>query len=553
MTIGKENTMRRVRMIRSSWKKGFGWGLLLLVLGGIGGKAAERAFPPDRPINQQQQYKRIHRQVAQWLFHGQPQKAVQWCEVFTKTNPKDAEGWYFYAGALAAVGRIPEAMEAVRRAEAVGLPLERFWAGPREAFRPLVTSEAFQKYAQSKVSPLIHGPMVGAVTATGAKIWVRTALPTKVVVEAYELSGNRTIRGEGKTSPQTDYTCVISLHGLRPNTKYAYTVKIGDRVVGSGQFRTRVLQGYPVKLRVAFGGGAGYTPWKEYIWKTILQRHPDAFLFLGDNVYIDAPEDRPYQRYKYYRRQSQPWFRQMVANTPIYAIYDDHDFGVNDCWGGPEVDRPAWKRQAWEVFCQNWVNPYYGGGQEHPGCWFHFSIGDVDFFLIDGRYYRTNPRTTPQAKRSMLGSYQKPWLLRHLQDSRATFKFLISDVPWASGTKPGSPDTWDGFDRERSEIFQFLAQHHITGVILLSADRHRHDIWQVRWPGKYPLYEFESSRLTNVHQHRCIPKALFCWNGNGFGELDIDTTQPDPVVCYRIMSIDGQCIHTFCLRLSQLQ
>ena len=511
----------------------------------------------SRPLPENVDYRHIHRKPAEWLFHGEPAKAADWCARFLKANPKDAEGWYFYAGALADLGRIDEAMEAVKRAEALGLPLARFIAGPREVFRPLIDSKAFRARAAGKPIRLVHGPLLGDVTDRSARIWVRTAKAARVSVLA---------RPEGKTaaparafavsSPETDYTAVAMLRGLAPRTSYRYVVEIGgeggELPVASGRFATRPPPGEPTKVRFAFGGGAAYKPDKERMWSVILSHRPDAFLFLGDNVYIDAPRDPAYQRYKYYRRQSRPEFRAFTALVPIYAIYDDHDFGVNDCSGGPDVDRPAWKRRAWRVFAQNWANPSYGGGEARPGCWFRFQIGDVEFFLIDGRYYRTDPKKTSEAERSMLGPAQKRWLLEGLRRSRARIKVLASDVPWARGTKPGSLDTWDGFARERAEIFRFLAEHKIGGVILLSADRHRHDIWRVQWPGSYPLYEFESSKLTNVHTHPRMKRALFSWNGNGFGLFDIDTTQPDPLIRYRIVSIDNKIVHEFSLRLSKL-
>ena len=64
----------------------------------------------------------------------------------------------------------------------------------------------------------------------------------------------------------------------------------------------------------------------------------------------------------------------------------------NDSIGGPAIETPAWKREVvWRLFTENYVNPYYGGGHKQPGVWCDFSIGDVDFFFLDCRYYRTDP------------------------------------------------------------------------------------------------------------------------------------------------------------------
>lgn len=169
--------------------------------------------------------------------------------------------------------------------------------------------------------------------------------------------------------------------------------------------------------------------------------------------------------------------------------------------------------------------------------------------MLDSRYYRGLKADPP----TMLGSVQKAWLLKLLSESKATFKLIASPVPWTPGTKPGSKDTWDGFADEREEIFSFLERERINGVLLLCADRHRSDVWQIQRPDGYDLYEFESSRLTNIHTHQAIPGALFSYNEKcSFGILRFDTTKPDPEVTYEIHNIDSELVHTFQVRLSQL-
>jgi alkaline phosphatase D len=263
------------------------------------------------------------------------------------------------------------------------------------------------------------------------------------------------------------------------------------------------------------------------------------------------------QRYCYYRRQSRPEYRRFVAGTPIFAIWDDHDFTVNDGWGGPDVDEPAWKIPVWRTYQNNWANPYYGGGEEQPGCWFDFSIGDVDFFMLDGRYYREKGRRQglDVERPSMLGKAQKQWLFEKLAGSKATFKVVASPVPWAPGAKPGQAgmDTWEGFKEERDEIFDFMAQRRIEGILLISADRHRSDAWKIERPVGYPLYEFESSRLTNNHKHGIMPGSLFGYNKTcSFGMLSFDTTASDPTVTYRIVTIDNDIVYTLSLARSQM-
>jgi alkaline phosphatase D len=394
--------------------------------------------------------------------------------------------------------------------------------------------------------------MVGCVTDTSARIWMRTAHESRVSVEAIRAGDPRsTISSQPVlTSADEDYSGIVEIAGLSPDTAYRYHVLADGKNVGPpASFQTYPKVGSSAQFAVAFGGGAGFVPEHERMWDTIASRGPLALLMLGDNVYIDDPAHLWTHQYCYYRRQSRPEWRRLVASTSVYAIYDDHDFGTNDCVPGPEIDTPPWKRAVWRVFRQNWTNPAYGGGQAQPGCWFDFCIGDVHFILIDGRYYRDLKGG------SMLGPVQKAWLLKTLERSEATFKVLASDVPWSEGVKPGSRDTWDGFPQEREEIFSFIERHKIAGVLLISADRHRSDIRSNRRPRGYDLYEFESSRLTNRHTHGIVktPGLIFGYNRKcSFGLLRFDTTIADPRVTLEIIDIDGQSVYSMDLALSQL-
>ena len=170
--------------------------------------------------------------------------------------------------------------------------------------------------------------------------------------------------------------------------------------------------------------------------------------------------------------------------------------------------------------------------------------------MLDGRIYRTNPY---DKNPTMLGPVQKAWLFEQLKESSATFKVLASPVPWSFDAKGDAVDTWNGYKEERNEIFNFLAANKIDGVILISADRHRSDAWRIERDNGYPLYEFESSRLTNQGMARLMPKALFGYNQKqSFGLLTFNTLTTNPTVKYEIVSIDSEVIHSITLQKSEI-
>ena len=410
---------------------------------------------------------------------------------------------------------------------------------------------------------LFGGPMLGQLTHEGVAVWLRTAKEAEVEIHAWPKDsdpneGNTSNSESIKTNADVDFAAVLQLSGLKPSTTYNYRVVIDGKpapVVEKAkyQFTTTAAPGGGGKVRIAFGGGARYNPPKEKIWDTVASFDPHGFLFLGDNLYIDLPERRDIQRLYYYRRQLRPEFRRLVAKTAAYAIWDDHDFGANDCEGGPLLDKPAWKRPVWNVFKENWVNAGYGGGEKLPGCWFKFRLGDVEFFMTDGRVYRSF-KAKDSADRTMLGPDQKAWLLKSLKESDATFRVICSGTLWTETADKGGKDSWWGCKEEREEIFSLIDKEKIGGVVLLSADRHRTDIYKIERPDGYDLYEFETSKLTNNHTHKTREQALFSYNkGNFFGLIDFDCTAEDPTVTFRGINMEGETFHTFELKRSQLQ
>lgn len=504
--------------------------------------ATAHTAPPRRP-----QYKRIHQNSLRKVLADDPKGAL--AELGELDDP---ETDFLRAIVHVRANEFDKASRLVERALSHGLPPGRFLAGPRELLEPLYHQGPLRKLHDVHAHRLVHGPMVGATTSSTAAIWVRTARPASVEVIARSHGSEMIHRARASTTTERDHTCTVRLAALAPNTTYDYEVRVDGKKVfaqQTGHLRTAPRVASPAAFTMAFGGGAGFVPPNERVWDTIARFEPQLLLLLGDNVYSDDPESQAMQRYCYYRRQSREEFRRLVARTSVYTIWDDHDFGTNDCWGGPGTNEPAWKIPVWRTFQNNWANPAYGGGEAAPGCWYTFSYADVQFFMLDGRYYRTDPKIEDP---SMLGPVQKAWLKDALRRSKATFKVLCSPVPWHYRTKGDSLDTWNGFRNERKELFGFLHAEKIEGVILLSADRHRSDAWKIKRSQGYDLYEFNSSRMTNEHVHKTMSEAIFSYNAKqSFGIVDFDT-RGDPHVRYRVVTIDGDVVHTHTVRRSQL-
>ncbi len=529
-------------------------------------ESAKITFDNKVPENEAEiyetQYKRYSRDQIAYLEQGDVEQVIRFYEEFLNKAPQDIESMFGMVVAQTVEGDLDEAMSWVNKSISLGMPVERYLAGPKKLLAPLYSHPVFQKLTRD--ISLLHGPSVFNIADSSVKIWLRTDGEQDIQIAFWAGNGRRVDSPSVKltdlvqSNAEDDFTAVVPLEGLLPDRSYSYEVKLGDEWMvapGDQDFWTLPKNGNPATFEIGFGGGAGFTPWYERMWRTIEDQSLDAFLLLGDNVYHDVPEHPETQRYMYYRRQSRPEYRSFAANTPLFAIWDDHDFGGNDSEGGPGTDDPPWKADVLDIFKENIVSPYYGGGDKAPGVWFDTYMGDVHFIFLDTRYYRSHDEQ--EEERTALGPEQKRWLKETLNNSTGTFRVIATSVPISIGTKGDPPDyhidTWDGFKEEREEIWSFIEESKLDGVFFIAADRHRSDAWFNERSTGYGFYEFMSSRLTNVHTHPVIEKSIFGYNEKpSFGRLDFDTTAQDPTVTYTITNIDGEEVWSMVLKRSQL-
>jgi alkaline phosphatase D len=495
------------------------------------------------------------------LIEGRRDDAIASAREWVNRDPAAGESRFNLILGLAQAGEREEADREMDLLLDLGFPPERFLAGPRELTGLLHELPTHQRRVAGRTHGLVHGPMLGALTPASVRVWVRTEHEADVevwITEGWDFATSVTT-ARGRTRAAADFTGVVEVTGLKPARDYAYRLFVDGREVprwSEWTFRTPPLPSSRDQVRIAFGACSHYTPVNERVWDAIRLRRPDAFLTLGDNVYIDlAGEVNGLHDYTYYCRQSRPEWRRLTGSTPIYAIWDDHDCVIDDVFMGPYVDKPSWKLGHFRVFRRNWNNPSYGAEPEWPATWFKFRHGAVEVFMLDGRFYREN-WARPGA--SMLGPVQKAWLLDALRASTATFKILASPVPWADDSKTAAAggianDTWAGYRAEREEIFDLIARERINGVILLSGDRHRTDVRLIPRPGAYGLYEIESARLTNANFHPPHGETLFVYTEmQTFSTLTFDCSTDDPVVKMEIVNIEGNTVWQRDVPLSEI-
>jgi alkaline phosphatase D len=254
----------------------------------------------------------------------------------------------------------------------------------------------------------------------------------------------------------------------------------------------------------------------------LLEQQPDFHLTVGDTHYADTTNPTVQLKHHVtYRRVKE--FANVLRQVPTYAIWDDHDYGPNNSDGtakGKEFSLAGWK--------QAWPNPA-SGTSDTPGAFFKFSRGDVDFFVVDGRYYRDPNELRDDDKKRKLGDAQFEWLLDGLKNSKAKFKIIAS----GSVLHHSKVDGWRIFTFSRHRLFDAIKKHKISGVMYVGGDMHQSLVWEHHESHRvgYPMIEIMSSGITNG-------KDL------SFATIDFDTTVDDPTARVRIIYGKGKKVHT---------
>ena len=276
-------------------------------------------------------------------------------------------------------------------------------------------------------------------------------------------------------------------------------------------------------------------------------------MLIGDIAADDRENRINMHRSDYLLRDvSKPW-QKLAANVPLYAAWDDHDYFNNDLGGIPEGFTAADREAVRAVWHQNWNNPR----NENPGIYFNTHIGPVEVIMLDTRSFRENGRRGEY--NSYLGEEQFKWLKETLKNSKAPFKVISSGTMWSDYITPGK-DSWGTWDTEaREELFNFIETENITGVLLVSGDRHGARGFTIPRPSGFKLYEFQVASLGGVPGPAAMAKnsdnQLFGYHGDevtAFGEFTFNTIKDNPSVIFRLIDEFGNILEKHTLHYSKL-
>ncbi len=416
------------------------------------------------------------------------------------------------------------------------------------------TDEKILEAAQKFDLLLMGGPILGQLNSEGVSLWVRPSTNSPLIVKV-----NNPDLGIEKSFKQKSVKAGVEqrilLDGLLPDTEYKYAIFAKKSKVAEGSFTTAPPTDKNTLYRLTFGSCFHkiglHNP---NLVNEILKREPNAMMLLGDIAVDDRENQINMHRADYLLRDLSKAWSDLAANVPLYSAWDDHDYFNNDLSGIPQGFTNNDREKVREVWFQNWNNPVIN----EEGIYFNTRIGPVEVIMLDTRSCRDVNRRDEYG--SYLGLEQIIWLKETLKNSDAPFKIISSGTMWSDYVTNGK-DSWGTWDKQaREEIFSFIEEEKISGVLLISGDRHGARGFSIPRPSGFEFYEFEAASLGGVPGPDAMAKdttnQLFGYHGTdaiAFGEFTFDTKADKPTVIFRLIDEFGTILEEHVLPYKQLE
>jgi len=310
--------------------------------------------------------------------------------------------------------------------------------------------------------------------------------------------------------------------------------------------------------RIALGS-CNRSDYEQPLWQPIVDKKPDLWIWLGDNIYGDT-EDMKALAANYALQKNNSEYQKLMTSTPIIGIWDDHDYGVND--GGKEYPKRSESRDVMLDFLDvpksNLVWQREGGYQSYS---FGKAGKKVKVLLLDARYFRDRverrrkeyPQYIPNLTGTILGEKQWKWLEEELRNSDAQIHIFGSGIQVLPVQH--NFEKWNTFPQERDRLFNLIVKHQVPGAIFISGDRHMGEISKKEIEGlEYPLVELTSSGLTHTYERASEENSLRIGKFTdqlNFGFIEIDWNGNKPAVELEIRGEEGKLFQAYNIDYNQ--
>ena len=265
---------------------------------------------------------------------------------------------------------------------------------------------------------------------------------------------------------------------------------------------------------IAFGSCSNQDKDQSILYK-VVEKHPDLFIYLGDNIYGDS-KDMAVLDAKYQQLAEKPPFIALRQSCEVLATWDDHDYGKNDAGKGYSM-----KKESKALFLSFWKEPWNSSRYVHEGIYHseYYQNGEdiVQVILLDTRTFRTrlkysylrfvkyknSYRPNNCKKATILGAEQWEWLEAELKE-KATIRIIASSNQF--GHEYNGYESWNNFPQEQERMLQLIQKTKANGILFISGDVHWGELSKMNNGYTYPIYDCTSSGLTQTW-HKTEPNS----------------------------------------------
>jgi alkaline phosphatase D len=279
----------------------------------------------------------------------------------------------------------------------------------------------------------------------------------------------------------------------------------------------------------------------QHMFSDIAANNPNLWIWLGDIIYADTSNMKVLAA-EYKQLKTNPEYKKLRAKAQIVGIYDDHDFGTNDCGKGYPMKKPSKK------CLMDFLDvPNNSPVRKRDGSYQSYTFGKdgqkIKVIVLDTRYFRdtllTDPsnqhRYVPNAKGDILGEAQWKWLEHELKTSTANLNILCSSIQVLSDEH--GFEKWGNFPNSRKHLLSLITQAKPKNLMIISGDRHMAEISKLDIGLPYPLYDFTSSGLTHIRSGTTEANRLRVGDmivKKNFGLLKIHWEGDRPIVAMQV-------------------
>jgi alkaline phosphatase D len=244
-------------------------------------------------------------------------------------------------------------------------------------------------------------------------------------------------------------------------------------------------------------------------------------------------------RFKFNRLFALPFQRTFHQQVSAYFMCDDHDILKNDCWPGQTYGTLTFAEGS-RIFREQLPAPT--GPLYRTIRWGR----DLQFWLVEGREFRSPNNAPDGPEKTIWGREQKQWFFRTVAASDATFKILLSPTPVVGPDRGNKGDNHANaaFRTEGDEIRRFIGAQ--KDMVVMNGDRH----WQ--YASVHPetgVREFGCGPSSDVHAggYKPVPgdeqiQKFFRLQG-GFLSVEIGRDQGRPRMFIRHHDVAGAVVH----------